>query len=105
MTTGKRRWINDTQWVYENAIHYKDPDSILDYSIDWTLWLGADNVSSITWTVATGLTQTATSNTTKTGTIWLSGGTAGTDYLVTARLNTTANRRLDTSLLIKVRQS
>lgn len=105
VTGGKRRWLTDTQWVYENAVYFKDPNSTLDYAIDWSRWLGTDTIATVAWTLQSGITQASASNDTTTATIWLSGGTAGEDYLVTARITTSAGRQLDTSMLIKVRQS
>lgn len=29
----------------------KDPDEILDYSVDWSRWLGDATISSVTWYV------------------------------------------------------
>ena len=34
----------------------KDPGSTLDYIIDWTNWLGSDTVSSVSYTLASGIT-------------------------------------------------
>jgi hypothetical protein len=70
----------------------KDPQATLDYRFDWSAWLDVDTIVSVTWTVPAGITQTATSNTTTTATIWLSGGTVGTRYSVVCRVTTTAGR-------------
>lgn len=114
---GKRVWQSATQWVYEDAIHYKDPSAITDYAIDLAHggandgtstdpgWLQGDTINSVAWTVPSGITSTTNSHTNTIATIWLSGGTAGTDYLVTARVTTAAGRVDDWSLLIKVRDS
>ena len=56
----------------------KDPDEVLDYSIDWSTWLDSDTISSSSWTVESGITKDSDSNDTTSTTIWLSGGTA--DY-------------------------
>ncbi len=52
---------------------WKDPDSVLDFTIDWKRWLGADTISTSTWTV-TDITKDSESNTTTTTTIWVSAG-------------------------------
>lgn len=113
----RKVWVSDTQWVYDDAVLFKDPNATLDYAIDLangglndgsstdTGWLQADTISSVSWTVPTGITSTTSSNTATVATIWLSGGTAGTDYLVTARVTTASGRVTDVSLLIKVRSS
>jgi hypothetical protein len=73
----------------------KDPSSILDYTIDWTAWLpSGDTISSSSWTVDSGITNYADSNTTTAATIWLSGGTAGVIYKATNTI-VTANGRTD----------
>lgn len=82
----------------------KDPQATLDYRIDWSAWLGTDTISAVTWTVPSGITQTATSNTTTTATVWLAGGEAGTDYVVTCRVTTTAGRVDERSIVISVAQ-
>ena len=86
------------------TIYYKDPDAVLDYRVDWTTWLNGDTISSSTFTVATGLTKDSQSNTTTAATVWLSGGTAGTRYLVTNRIVTAGNRTEDRSFYVSVVQ-
>lgn len=103
MTAGKRVWLSETQWVYEQAIHYKDPNDSSTHAIDWALFLGVDTIQSVAWTLQSGITQASASNTTTTTTITLSGGTLGSDYLVTARITTASGRSETASLLVKVR--
>lgn len=111
---GKRVWLSDTQWVYEDAIHYKDT-GLMDYAIDLAFggsndgsdtdpgWLHGDTIASVSWTIPTGITKTTDSATTTKATVWLTGGTVGTDYLCTARITMASGRVGDWSLLIKVR--
>ena len=82
----------------------KDPNAVLDYTIDWSRWLGTDTISTATWTVQTGITKVTDSKTTTTATVWLSGGTAGTDYTVTCRITTVGVRTDDRSIKIQVRE-
>jgi hypothetical protein len=84
--------------------YIKDPNATLDYKVDWSAWLGADTISTSSWIVPSGITQTTASNTATTGTIWLSGGTEGRTYQITHRIVTTAGRTDDRSFLIKVAQ-
>ena len=42
----------------------QDTNEIMDYTVDWTGWLGSDTISSSTWT-ATGVTLASAANTTK----------------------------------------
>jgi len=83
-------------------VKLKDPDSILDYVVDWSEWLGSDTVSSSTFTVGTGLTKDSESNTTTTATVWVSGGTANSSYTVTNRIVTAGGRTADRSFVVKV---
>ena len=64
----RRTWFADSsgRWTV-----YKDEDSILAYTIDWSRMLGSDTISSVTWTVE-GVVSQSQSNTTTTTTITLS---------------------------------
>ncbi len=82
----------------------KDPDAVLDYSVDWSAWLGADEIASSEWLLEQGaliekVTDTATA--TKT-TVWLRGGQQGTTYLVTNRIVTSGGRTDDRTISVKV---
>lgn len=80
----------------------KDPQELLDYAVDWTDWLGADTISDVSWTVPTGITQNSTTNTTKTATIWLSGGTLGNVYRVVCRITTNAGRVAERTIALRI---
>ena len=80
----------------------KDPDSVLDYVFNWADWLDTDEISSSSTTVATGLTKDTESTTTTTATVWLSGGTSGTEYAVKNRIVTTGGRTADRTIIISV---
>lgn len=75
----------------------KDPDAILDYSIDWTDWLAqGDSLQTSVWTVSTvtadyrPLVQNSnTVNTvTSVGTVFIGNGSAGNTYTLTNRITT-----------------
>jgi len=82
----------------------KDPSGKLDYTVDWTTWLGADTISTSTWTVPTGLTKTSDTHDGKAATIWLSGGTVGQEYTVTNHIKTASLREDERSIIIQVRE-
>ena len=82
----------------------KDPQAVLDYEIDWSDWLGADTIASSSWTVPSGLTEEDSSDTTTAATVWLSGGTAGTNYDVTCEIVTDGGRTDDRTITIQVKQ-
>lgn len=85
-------------------IFTKDPDAVLDYTVNWATWLDGDTISTSTWTVASGITEDSDSNTTTTATVWLSGGTAGRTYAATNNIVTAAGRENDATITIKVQQ-
>ena len=80
----------------------KDPAAVLDYSIDWSEWLGTDTISTSTWTVATGLTVGANQNANGITTVWISGGTAGSSYAVTNKIVTAGGRTDERTFYIAV---
>jgi len=90
--------------TYETYLATKDPNANLDYEVVWSDWLTSDTITAVAWTVETGITQTAATNTTTAATIWLSGGEAGTEYTVTCRVTTTAGRIDERSIAIRVAQ-
>lgn len=105
----------------------KDPNSVEPFYIVWvspnntndgttsdTGRLQGATISSDTWTVATGITEDSSNNSGVTiqgviyavntvSCIWLSGGTAGTDYDLVNRVVTSDSRTLDHTITIKVR--
>lgn len=89
-----------------NGIHDKDPSAVLDYAIDWSDWLQVgETIASSTWTITpSGLVQNTESETTQVATVWLSGGTDGTQYTVTNHITTSSARTDERSLTITVRQ-
>ncbi len=78
----------------------KDPNSILDFVVDWSAWLEQDEINTVTWTVPAGITYSTQSQTTTTATIWLAGGTAKALYPITCRITTDAGRTEDFSFEI-----
>ena len=102
---------NTTGYELDNVGHYikKDPSSVLDYTIDWTNWLGGnDTVSSVTYDLETGITTStaiggaATSNTTTSTTVNIAGGTAGNIYNVKCTMTTTNGRTVVRNFRVKV---
>ena len=84
----------------------KDPQAVLDYTVDWTKWLDevGDAIETSVWIVPTGLTKVTETNTSKLATVWLSGGTVGTNDTVTNRITTVGGRTDDRSITIRVRE-
>jgi hypothetical protein len=81
-------------------IFLKDTDSVLDYKIDWSTWLGNDTISTSEWIVPSGIDEESNSNTDTDATIWISGGTSGHTYELVNRI-TTPTRTVDRSIFIE----
>lgn len=84
----------------------KDPQATLDYSIDWGPWLVADTITASTWVADSGITIVPASETfdDTTTRLFLSGGTAGQNYVLTNTITTTGSRIDERSIQINVRQ-
>ncbi len=82
----------------------KDPDAILDYSIDWSSWLAGDQISTSEWLLEEGaaIEKVTDTKTATKATVWLRGGNAGTTYLVTNRIVTVGGRTDDRTISVKV---
>ena len=71
----------------------KDPDEVLDYTIDWKgtndpVLTTSEVISTSVWTVPSGLTKDSDSKTNTTATVVLSGGVAGTKYQIANKIVT-----------------
>lgn len=81
----------------------KDPNSVLDYGFDWSTWLASgETLSSATWTIPTGITSSSPQLGTDSAKIWLSGGTAGEEYIIACKVVTSANRTDERSFVVQV---
>jgi hypothetical protein len=90
----------------------KDPDAVLDYTMDWTAWLKDINdtistdIDAVTIILSdmSGAVIASQSNTSYAATVWLSGGTLGVTFSVTFRIKTAGGRTDDRTIAIKVKQ-
>jgi hypothetical protein len=86
----------------------KDPADDLDYSIDWRDQLALpdtpDTIATVAWTVPADLTAGAQYHASGIATTWLSGGAAGTEYVVACRITTAAGRVIERSARLAVRE-
>ena len=78
----------------------KDPDAVLDYTINWETWLDGDTLTDSSWTIPTGLTKDSDAFGDSTATVWLSSGTVGITYNIVNHITTTAGREDDKTLVI-----
>lgn len=84
----------------------KRPTEVKKYTFDLTPWLDDQSltISSVTTVTAdAGLTKDSHTNTTKTITCVLSGGTAGTEYKVTATFVTSDSQTWVVAITVPVR--
>jgi hypothetical protein len=80
----------------------KDPNEVLDYTVDWEQPLEGDTIINSSWTVPIGITGGLQSNTATRATVWLSGGTDGETYTLMNRIVTASGRTRDQTCLIRV---
>lgn len=86
------------------TVHAKDPQAVLDYSIDWSVYLAADEalIASSWHVVPEGeLTLSAMAYDSSSTTVTASGGVAGHVYRVTNRITTSLGRSDDRSITIR----
>lgn len=99
--------MSQTEFIYSDGKWWappKDPDDVLDYTINWAKFLDQDTIATSTFTVVSGITKDGESNTTTSSTVWLSGGTIGQTYQISCRITTVGGRTKDQSFYIKVEQ-
>lgn len=97
----------------------KDPDEQLDYSIDWSRYLGDDTISSVVWYIedADGVKQTwagttvinelqhiSSSNTNTVATIQLALGNNNTVYTIYCEVTTSAGVTTERKVRIRVQE-
>lgn len=83
----------------------KDPDAILDYQFDWSVWLAeGETIASAILDVPAGLTLDSQDDTNTTVTAWLSGGTVDEGYRVVCNITTSEGRTDDRSIYIICRE-
>ena len=83
----------------------KDPDSVIDYGVDWSNWLDAgETISTSVWPDLGDLVSESESNTTTATAIFVSGGVLGATYTLTNRITTNQGRTEDRSMFIACQQ-
>jgi len=88
----------------------KDPGDTVDFPIDFSpLLASSEQISSVMWTVPAGLTNVLEEidGTGKFAILWLSGGTAGVCYRITASVVTDASpqaRTFERDFILKVKE-
>ena len=81
----------------------KDPDARLDFVVDWEQWLASDDwIASAAASVQSGIALHLQTWTSTQHAIWVSGGTVGTEYNVTSRIETNGGRIDERTFKIRV---
>jgi hypothetical protein len=72
--------------------HQKDKDEAETYTVDWTARLRSGaTISSVSWSVPSGITNAAVSITGNSSNIRLSGGTVGQTYKIEPQMTDSAS--------------
>lgn len=88
-------------------IFEKDPDAKLDYTWDWTDWLGIDTIDTFSFDVPQGITLLDTPAPEIVDDIkvkaWFEGGTANAVYPVVCKIVTVNGREEDKTAIFKMK--
>lgn len=97
----------------------KDPDEIVDYSVDWSRFLGSDTITSAVWSIddANGTKTEVNSADDVNGLIFMqgtlsgqvatarfNGGTNNIRYNITCRVNTGEGLRFERSVFLRIKE-
>lgn len=92
-------FVNDGTFIPDAPA--KDPDSIIDYGIDWSNWLtDGETIVTSSWPDLGDLVSVSESNTATATAIFISGGVLGATYTLTNRITTNQGRTEDRSMYI-----
>ena len=85
----------------------KDPQSVVDYSINWAAVLNAtspvDTISSSTWAADNSLIVDSDSNTTSASSVWVSAGRVGRYSKLTNTIVTTLGRTHERTITVELK--
>lgn len=83
----------------------QDPSSKLDYKVDWTAWLGTDQIVDSTWASDDPLaTLSGQTSTPTTATVFVEyPGDEGAQAIITNHITTVGGREHDQSFKLKLR--
>lgn len=86
----------------------KDPEEVLDYTIDWSDRMSGDTITTSEWEMDPDnddelLIEDSNSISGENTIIWLSGGTLGETYFLTNHIVTSAGREMDQTVKLKIK--
>ena len=97
----------------------KDPDETVDYSVDWSRFLGDDTITSTTWfikdssgnkeqasdaEVVNGLQFVSSTITSQVATARFGLGTNNIRYTIICRINTSGGLQYERSIFLRIRE-
>ena len=97
----------------------KDKDEVLDYSVDWSRWLGAATISTVSWfvdnasgvktaftngSVVNGLQNVTATNTNTVATINLGLGTNNTEYKIYCRITDSTGSIAERTVKLRIKE-
>lgn len=97
----------------------KDPDEILDYSVDWSRWLTSDTIEEVYWytenssgvktlftegLVINGLQQVSQTNTDTVATVMFGLGTNNTEYKIYCRIVDSSGALAERTIKLRVKE-
>ena len=81
----------------------KDPDELLDYSLNWSQALAGDTITTSDWVISdSSLVENHSTNTSTATVIWLEGGALNQTYTVTNTIETAGGRTFQQSVNIRI---
>jgi hypothetical protein len=98
----------------------KDPDEQLDYSVDWSRYLGSNTISSVVWkiddadnvkqtwsalSIVDGIQHVSNSNSDTVATIQVGLGTANKTYDIYCQITTSTGVVTERKIRLKIRES
>lgn len=86
----------------EVAHFYQDKDEKIARTLNWLADLNGSTITNVTWTLEDGITNDASSFTTTTATIRVSGGKAGKTYKVVCHVTTAALEEPEVHFLLTI---
>jgi hypothetical protein len=97
----------------------KDKDEVLDYSVDWSRWLGAATVTTVSWfvdndsgvktaftngSVVNGLQNVTATNTNTVATINLGLGTNNIEYKIYCRITDSTGSIAERTVKLRIKE-
>ena len=97
----------------------KDKDEVLDYSVDWSRWLGAATISTVSWfvddasgvktaftngSVVNGLQNVTATNTSTIATINLGLGTNNVEYKIYCRITDNTGSIAERTVKLRIKE-